>query len=154
MFSIRNILAVLAILSAVPLSLAAPSAQEDSVAPFDPSSSVDSVVPFDDSFDDDLTVEDIDALDARDILTFRQEEAVEAVDDEAEVEEVDEDDVLDTLQARATCHTTSKPRRDCAHSTCPDRECKLGKSGKRCAWTHPKRTRPSGCDACKCVKRG
>jgi hypothetical protein len=148
MFSLRNILVTLAVLSAVPISLAAPSAESTGVAALNEDVPTGDTIAF--SVDDDLDAEDdgTNILDTRAILSILSARD-EILDDD---DELDTDDVLAVLEGRASCHTTSKPRRDCAHATCPDSECKMNRTGNRCVWTQPKRTRPSGCDACKCAK--
>ncbi|KAI1412814.1 hypothetical protein F5Y13DRAFT_190021 [Hypoxylon sp. FL1857] len=60
-------------------------------------------------------------------------------------------DDFDFLMTRAGCYTTSKPGRDCAQATCPSSECKVSDKGN-CVWANAKKSRPSGCDACKCAK--
>jgi hypothetical protein len=134
MFSLRNILMGLAVLSAIPLSLAAPSPDNTDVSSLTP----DTIASFD---------ADLDARDVLAILNARDESLGENSDLEVE-------DVVAILEGRATsCGTTSKKGSDCAHATCPDSECKVSDKG-RCVWTHKKNVRPYGCDACKCYKIG
>jgi hypothetical protein len=131
MFSLRNILMGLAVLSAIPLSLAAPSPDNTDVSSLTP----DTIASFD---------ADLDVLA---ILNARDESLGEDSD-------LDVDDVVAILEGRATsCGTTSKKGSDCAQATCGSSECKVSDKG-RCVWTHKKKDRPYGCEACKCYKIG
>jgi hypothetical protein len=134
MFSLRNILMGLAVLSAIPLSFAAPSPDNTDVSSLTP----DDITPFD---------ADLDARDVLAILNARDE----SLDEDSDLEI---DDVVAILEGRATrCGTTSRKGQDCAQATCPYSECKVSKKG-RCVWTHKKNQRPYGCAACRCTKVG
>ncbi|KAF2182370.1 hypothetical protein K469DRAFT_690839 [Zopfia rhizophila CBS 207.26] len=128
MYSIRNILVTIALLSAVPLSLGAPETnQDDAIAQYNPN---------------EPTPDDA-------IAPYNPRDAEEDLDDPLDAEEV-----LNILEARAVhCGITSAPRQNCQLIACPpDQQCKVTRTG-RCGWKKPKRQRPVGCSACKCYVR-
>ncbi|KAH8732504.1 hypothetical protein GQ44DRAFT_697736 [Phaeosphaeriaceae sp. PMI808] len=128
MLSLRNILLTLAVFSAVPLSLAAPTAQDDSLAQYNPveAREADIAAPYE----------------SRDVETEDFEE--EDIDDGEEV--------ISRLMARTTCGITSKRGKTCQQSQCPPAaQCKVSPRG-RCVFKNAKKDRPFGCSQCKCYK--
>lgn len=74
--------------------------------------------------------------------------------------EITREDVLDVLSGRQTpryrCFTenNTSTRDQCAKATCPNSQCRLNTRAARCNWRISNANkRPSGCRACKCVRR-
>ncbi|KAF4509189.1 hypothetical protein G6O67_005477 [Ophiocordyceps sinensis] len=123
MLSLANLVLAIAVLGAAPMGLAAPSPADDSLAERD--------------FD-----AGVSQLEQRHV----------ADDAVADADDVQGEHVLDVLQARASCYTTSQKGKNCHANQCPGRtQCKVNNRG-RCVWAKPKRQRPFGCGQCRCAK--
>jgi hypothetical protein len=158
-----SILVTIAVLCAMPLSLANPVVQDTSItvtaSNVPAASAIAPIDTFTNAADvDDLEAADVECEESPAKLRYRQEDLIDLAaddEDEAEVEDAGAN-VLDILAKRADCRVERKKgvRGDCHASQCkPDEQCKLNKTGRGCVWKKAKKSRPYACSQCKCQKQ-